>query len=149
MTTTNTRFGLLQYEEGDVVTFADGLIGFPNLHRFVLLNHKEDSPFRWLQSLDEESLAFLVCDPEAFVGGYTADVDPLAEQVLTMEPETPRFTYATANIPHGRPHDMTLNLAGPIVVNGETRQAKQLVIEDEAYTMRHRVFQPTETRLAA
>ena len=149
MQSITTRFGTIHYGEEDVVTFIDGLIGFPDLRRFVLLSHKPESPFRWLQSLEEAKIAFLVCDPAGFVQNYEPSISESTAQELGLMAETPRFMFTTANIPHGQPEEMTLNLAGPIVINAESRQAKQLVIEDEAYTIKHRVFQPAESRVAA
>jgi flagellar assembly factor FliW len=41
---------------------------------------------------------------------------------------------------------MTVNLAGPLVVNAESGQAVQIVLDDEAYPIRFRVFdQQTES----
>ena len=57
------------------------------------------------------------------------------------------LVYTTASIPHGRPRDMTLNLAAPIVISGATRLGKQIVLENEAYTMRHRVFAEETNRI--
>jgi flagellar assembly factor FliW len=136
-----TRFGALEYTDEDIVTFADGLIGFPLAQRFVLLSMKEDSPFRWLQSLDEPALAFLVGDPGRLVEGYAPVVPMHSVSHLDITEETPRLVYATVAIPAGRPDEMTMNLAGPILINALTRAAAQVVLEDDAYTIRHRVFQ--------
>jgi flagellar assembly factor FliW len=40
-------------------------------------------------------------------------------------------------IPKGNPEAMTLNLAGPIVVNAQNRVAKQIVLTDESFGIRH------------
>jgi flagellar assembly factor FliW len=36
---------------------------------------------------------------------------------------------------------MTVNLVAPIVLNLETRKGKQVILEDGAYTIKHRVLQ--------
>lgn len=132
---TNTRFGNVSYRQNDIVVFPDGLIGFPDLHDFVLVSTTEDSPFRWLQSIDQSQLAFLITDPAIYVSDYQPFKSVAGDQQL----------YATVNIPHGRPNEMSLNLAGPICVNTESRIAKQIVLDTEAYTTRYRVF--AEARL--
>lgn len=137
-----TRFGDIEYADEDVVTFTDGMIGFPDARRFILLSHKENSPFRWLQSLDEPKLAFLVTDPGAFVCEYTPSVEHAVLNGLEIGEETPRLVFTTARIPNGEPNEMTLNLAAPIVVNATNRKARQIVLTDDAYTIRHRVFRP-------
>jgi flagellar assembly factor FliW len=141
MTLTGTRFGDIDFEVEDVVTFSDGLVGFPDTQRFVLVCVKPESPFRWLQSLDEPDLAFLVADPIHFVPDYQLVVAEAEVAGLGLGDDSPPLVFVTANVPRGRPEEMTLNLAGPLVVNAVSRQARQVVVEDEAYTVRHRVFQ--------
>jgi len=138
---TGTRFGVVEFGEDDVVTFTDGLIGFANLTRFVLISTKEDSPFRWLQSLDQPSIAFLLADPNRYVLDYSPEITDAQAQEMGLDTETPMLIFTTACIPAGQPNDMTLNLAGPIIVNLQTQTARQLVIEDPTYPTKYRVFQ--------
>ena len=140
MAINTTRFGELEFEQADQVTFFSGIVGFPDLRQFVLIQHKEDSPYRWLQSTEDGAVAFLVVDPSAHVTGYAPQMPQTVAVQLGMNQETPRLVYTIITIPRGRPHEMTVNLAGPIVVNAETGQAVQVVLEDEAYAIRHRVF---------
>jgi len=44
---------------------------------------------------------------------------------------------------------MTLNLAGPLVINAAERIGRQIVLEDKAYPVRHRVFNQGEEGKAA
>jgi flagellar assembly factor FliW len=136
-----TRFGDIEYTEEDLICFAEGLIGFPNAKSFVVLTHKPGTPFRWLQCVEEPSLAFLVAIPEYFVPDYAPVVGDNTARTMGLTEETNKLLFATVSIPAGQPHDMTLNLAGPIVVNVDTRQAQQVVLEDDAYTIKHRVFE--------
>lgn len=144
MTLTNTRFGEIEYSADDVITFTDGLIGFPGANTFLLLNHKPNTPFRWLQCLDETSLSFLVAFPELLVPGYTPEIEDGVANELELQEETPKLLLTTVSIPSGKPEDMTTNLLGPIIINGATMQAKQVILSDEAYTVKHRVFATTE-----
>lgn len=136
----STRFGTIEIESEDIVTFPDGLVGLPSLRRFVFVQHKEDSPFRWMQSLDNGSVAFLVVDPGEFVKDYNPEMPESASCALNLTEETPILVYTICNIPNGNPKGMTLNLAGPIVINAESREARQLVLENEAYPVRFNVF---------
>lgn len=135
-----TRFGRIEYVDEDVVTFRDGLIGFPELQSFLFLSTKPESPFRWLQSIDVPAMAFLVADPCALVAGYQPELPNEALIDLGIGTDSPAMLLATASIPRGKPEDMTLNLAGPIVVNAELRVGKQFVLDDDAYTIKHRVI---------
>lgn len=140
MKLTGTRFGEIEFGPADVLFFKEGLIGFPGLQEFILLNHKEESPFRWLQSVQEPGVAFLCAVPQHFVPSYNPPLASDAVNALKLTDTTDRFVLTTAAIPKGHPEDMTLNLAAPILVNAKTRSALQFVLEDEAYTVKHRVF---------
>ncbi len=139
-----TRFGSITFNQDDIIDFAEGLVGFPHAHRFVVLCTKDDSAFRWLQCIDDPTLAFLVAIPEHLIPEYSPTVSKSQAESLELTPETPTLIFVTANIPKGRPRDMTLNLAGPIVVNGETQKARQLILEDPSYSVKHRVFPANE-----
>ncbi|MCA0360315.1 MAG: flagellar assembly protein FliW [Armatimonadetes bacterium] len=136
-----TRFGALEFTTEDVVEFSDGLVGFPDVKRFVLIQHKEGSPYRWLQSLDLGDLAFLVVDPAVYVSEYAPDMPRSFADSLQMQEDTPRLVYTIVTIPRGRPEEMTLNLAGPIVINLATQRAAQIVLEDDRFPIRFSVFQ--------
>lgn len=144
MSTLQSRFGPVDYDESDLVTLEDGLVGFAKLTRFLVLEHKPGSPFRWLQSIDEPATAFLVADPFHYVADYAPTLTDTQVAVLGLTPETATLIFATASIPRGKPEELKLNLAGPIVINAETRRGRQVVLEDEAYTTQHRVFQTAD-----
>jgi flagellar assembly factor FliW len=136
-----TRFGTIEYTTEDVVHFDEGLIGFSKWQDFILLSVKPGSPFRWLQSLTEPALAFLTAIPTAYIESYMPEIDETHAKKLGLTETTPTIVLTTATIPAGSPHEMTLNLTAPIIINAATRHAKQLVLEDPAYTIKHRVFQ--------
>jgi flagellar assembly factor FliW len=139
-----TRFGEISYTPEDILNFPHGLVGFPALNEFVLVEHKPETPFRWLQSISEPSTAFLVVDPAAFVQEYSPVISEGDAEELCIDAESSVVLFTTVSIPAGKPDDMTLNLAGPLVVNADSRTGKQVVLDDEAYTIKHRVFPTTD-----
>jgi flagellar assembly factor FliW len=149
LTFQTARFGKLDFEENDVVTMPDGMVGLPLLKRFLVLQHKEGSPFRWLQSLDEPSAAFLVVDPTTYVPDYSPDMPLGASAALDLSDDTPILVYTVCTVPNGNPRGLTLNLAGPIVVNGNTRRARQIVLDDEAYPVKYPAFSRVQETEAA
>ena len=140
MQITTIRFGTIDYDTDDVISFPTGLVGFPQLNEFVLVSHKEGTPFRWLQSISDATMAFLVADPTAFVQGYAPLVSDQDAAELQIDERSDVVLLTTVSIPHGEPNAMSINLAGTIVVNAATRTGKQVVLDDDAYTVRHRVF---------
>lgn len=129
-----SRFGSLEVDQERLIHFEKGMLGFPDQKDYALVQTAEDSGFYWLQSVDRAELAFVVCDPRMFVPDYVVPVkleelsqiglsDPSAAQVFTV-------VNKVDNI-------LTGNLQGPLVVNVDSRQAKQLVLSDRRYSTRH------------
>jgi flagellar assembly factor FliW len=140
MTLKGTRFGDIEFAKGDIIQFPEGMIGFQKLNKYVVVNTKEGSPYRWLQSVEEPKLAFLVSIPEFFVEEYTPEISNSEAKSLGLKPETPHLILVTTTIPRGNPNLATANLAAPIIINLESRKAKQVILEDEAYTIRYPIF---------
>ena len=69
-----TRFGPIEIDGQRVITFKEGLPGFPGMRRFALIQTSPEPVFFWLQSVDEPGLAFVVCDPLAFVPDFRAGI---------------------------------------------------------------------------
>ena len=149
-----SRFGTLEVEADRVLRFAGGLLGFPEARRFALIQTGEetgtgggsnDDPyFFWLQSADDPRLAFVVCDPAAFVPGYDAGQVPLRAECreelgLSADLKGPALAEATQVLAIcNRVGDwLTGNLLGPIVVNVRTFAGKQVVLAEKRWGTRH------------
>ncbi|MBL8086885.1 MAG: flagellar assembly protein FliW [Chthonomonas sp.] len=132
-----TRFGVIEVSSGDVVSMPEGILGFPDSHRYVVIEHKPGSPFRWLQSLDEAAVAFLVVDPCTYIADYAPEIDDREAMVIELTAESAQLVYTIVNVPKGKPEEMTLNLAGPIVINADSRLAKQFVLDDSVYSIKY------------
>lgn len=135
-----TRFGEVEVEEKQILHIPGGLVGFPLCERFVLLKHSKQSPYRWLQSLDEPSVAFLVINPSSIVENYEVRLSPEVAGSLFLSEETLKMVLAVVNVPRGRSKDATVNLLAPIVVNPERRVGKQIILEDTDWKIRHRIY---------
>lgn len=137
----STRFGRIEVDEEAVITFSQGLFGFENYRRFVVLCPDEKSPFRWLQSLEEPSLAFVVIEPRHFMPDYAPTISDADAEAIGLNMDTPYLIFVVVTIPPGKPEQMTANLMGPILVNAETRMARQVIVEDDCYTTKHSILE--------
>jgi flagellar assembly factor FliW len=129
-----SRFGQLEVNDQRLITFEKGILGFPNFHRYALVQTGEGSGFYWLQSVDTPELAFVVTDPRLFIADYVVPIkaDELAR--LGLDSVEGAQVFIIVN----KVEDMlTGNLQGPLVVNLETREARQLVLSDRRYSTRH------------
>jgi flagellar assembly factor FliW len=127
----STRFGDIDCPEEKIVKIPSGIIGFPLSTRYLVLDHDRDVPFKWLQSLDQEELAFVIVDPVWFKPDYrvTIALDEIVE--LGQVDERDLLLFVILTIPADDPSRMTANLRGPVIVNGGTRMAKQVILRDE------------------
>ena len=67
----STRFGEIEFDDERVITLPQGIIGFGDKKRFVLVQPDEkDAVFFWLHSADDPDLAFVVTDPRYFIPDY-------------------------------------------------------------------------------
>ena len=133
------RFGEMEFAEESVITVLGGVIGFPALLRYVLIQRPNDAPFYWLQSLDDPTMALVLVNPTLF----KADYDPVLPEALYEELSAGRdqiSLFAIVTIPQGRPQDMTANLLGPLAINPAARLARQLVLDDRLYTHRQPIM---------
>ena len=53
-----SRFGEVTVEDSAVITFPEGIVGFPDIRGFVMFDGPEGTPFKWLQSTERPELAF-------------------------------------------------------------------------------------------
>ncbi len=133
------RFGTLQVETDLILTLPEGLIGFEECTRFVVVRPNERSAFRWLQSLDEPAVALPIVEPGEFRPDYAPILADADARFLELTAETPTLVFVIVTVP---PHDaraMTANLLGPLVINGLTRRGKQVIAQNEGYTTRHAI----------
>ena len=130
-----TRFGIITIEE-KIITMPFGMLGFSDEKRFVILQHKEDSPFFWYQSVDDPMLAFVIMSPFLFKPDYSVNLENVLKEMSWNEEEKQNNLelYVVVNIPKGAPDKMTANLIGPILINNKIHQAVQMVISDSPYT---------------
>ena len=57
-----SRFGRLEVGKDKIIDFPTGLIGFPDIKRFILMDYK-DTSLKWLQAVDDPDVAFIVTPP--------------------------------------------------------------------------------------
>ena len=135
-----TRFGQVDIDENLIITLPEGILGFEDFKRYIVLDHLEkESPFKWLQSVEEPSLAFVITDPLLFVPEYKAKISKDEVGGISLEDSSKALILVIVNIK--RDHsEITINLQGPIVVNIEKKLAKQIIIRESDFSVRHVIF---------
>lgn len=131
--------GFVEISEKDILHFSDGIYGFEHIKDYVILKDKDDDNFLWLQSAKSKSPCFVLLNPYLIVGDYRpcltnsiikhlkADYDKLSFFVIAVVPEDFK--------------EMTVNLKSPIVVNFSDQVAMQVILENQDYPVRYKVFE--------
>jgi flagellar assembly factor FliW len=138
-----TRFGAIDIDEAHILTFPDGLPGFESRRRFVLLPHahRGDSPFEWLQSVETGELAFLVMRPHHLFPHYQPRIPLMELGMIGLEKGlSSPVLYTLLTVPKGDPSGITANLLAPVLVNPLNRLARQIIVNDDEYSLRHRLL---------
>ncbi len=134
-----SRFGEVTADDSAVISFPEGIVGFPDVRRFVIFDGPEGTPFKWLQSTERPELAFVICDPALFKPDYQVSATRGDLAGLKLEKPEDAVICAILSIP-ADPWKMTANLLGPVVFNAEKKLGKQLVLSGPEYTTKHPVF---------
>lgn len=135
-------FGEIDIADDKIITFANGIIGFPELKRFALLHDEEkgtDVGIRYLQSLDEPAFAMPVMDPLIVKPDYDPEVD---DQLLTSAGNITAeniLVLVTVTVPSDLTK-MSVNLQGPFVINVEEHKACQVIVERGDYPVKFPIY---------
>lgn len=140
----NTKFlGEVEISESDILTFENGLPGFPDNKKFALLSLDADLPLALLQSTEEAAISFVVAFPFAFKPDYVFDLSEEDKEELQIEKEEDVLTYAIVTLKETF-NQSTLNLLAPLVININKKLGKQIVLQDsKVYPLRHTIGSAT------
>ena len=130
-------FGEIEYQEGDTLTFAAGLFGFEDEHQFLLLPFEDSAgTLLCLQSTQTPALAFVMMDPFALRPDYAPVLQPQELESLEVK-DSQDLAYYVLCVVKKPVSDSTVNLKCPVAIHPETRCARQVILETDAYDMRH------------
>jgi len=126
------------YRDQDVIFFEEGLIGFPDAKRFVLIESESLSPFRILKCVDDPRVGFLVLDPRAVVRTYERSIPPEAWSSLDVTDKSDRLSLVISIIGKD-PQESTANLQAPLLINHRKMRGKQLILTTARFSVTQRL----------
>lgn len=141
-----SRFGPVQLQAEDILEFPEGILGFNDLRRFVLLDDPNDEIFAWLQSCEIPSVAFPVLEPELFSPGYQVALTKHDLEAVGLKSAEGFRAYAIITIPDD-PTQMTANMKAPIIINIAKKTARQCVLQDNNLAIRELIFAKLQQRV--
>jgi flagellar assembly factor FliW len=133
------NFGELEVPEDKVITFKEGLPGFPQIHRFAILEMDELKPFQYLQALGDPPISLFIINPFLVDPTYEFRLTDTDMEDVNSKNSSELAVYAVATIPDD-PNSATLNLMAPIVINDVERCGKQVILHESKYSVKHPLF---------
>lgn len=133
-----SRFGTLEYDEKKVIAFLGGIPGFKEYEHYTIVV-MEDSPFQYLQSIDEGSLAFIIASPFDFFPEYEFDLSEQLKREMNISSKEHVQVYNIVNV-QGDLASATMNLAAPIIINTIDRVGTQYIFPNETYPIHQPLF---------
>ena len=134
-------FGEIDYEAADVVTFPVGPFSFEDEHEFLILPFDGSAgSLLCFQSIRTSALAFVAMDPFALLPEYNPVLQPNELKDLGVSDSQSLGFYVLCVVK--KPvSNSTVNLKCPVAINPDTRVARQVILETDAYEMRHPLAQ--------
>jgi flagellar assembly factor FliW len=135
------------------ITFTRPLSGFDGLTRFALVRldgegeqpPDGDPPPRVLvdasavlyelRSIEAPDVSFVVAVPAAFFPDYTVELDDASCEQLGLEGQEEALVLVILTVGADVAHT-TANLLAPVVINGRTREASQVILSGSDWPVR-------------
>ncbi len=141
MTIETKLFGEIAVDESKLISFPQGIIGFPELKDFLLIHDGDgNGNIKWMQSVQEPAFAMPVVDPLTVIPEYNPDIEDELLKPLGGITEENMLVIVTITVPK-EIEKMTVNLKGPIVINSESLKASQLIIDDDKYQVKFPIYE--------
>lgn len=125
-----TRFGEIEVDEALCFEMVLPILGYENESKYVIIEHKENSSFRWLQSMQTPDLAFAVTIAGCFGIDYTFELPDEQQSALGIVAAEEILALNIVVIPHENPKAATINLVAPLVFNLTNRKGGQIILND-------------------
>lgn len=129
------RFGTIEAGDEHLIRMRDGIIGMGKLKDFILVESPAYPLMLWLQSCDDERIAFPVIEPTFFKADYNPRLNQADKICLNLEDQDRLKLFTILTIPEVA-ENMTVNLRAPIAINLTKGTGAQIVLQDKDLQVR-------------
>lgn len=134
-----SRFGKLEVDKSDVIVFREGLLRFERLRKFFIVDPGDRTLILWLQSIEDNTVAFPILEPKIFKPDYSIKLLPAELAALKLEGLVHASVYTILTIPK-EVTNMSANLKAPVIINVKTNEARQTVLQDNSLEVRYSMY---------
>jgi len=125
----NTRFGTIEVADDTVISFGNGLLGFPDEKQFVLVERNGD--LGYLQSVNTPWLAFAVMDAALLAPAYPVPSGAKIAKDAGLAGDATAMLLMVVN--DEQQERLDINLLAPLVVDVDTRTGAQVLLDPQRY----------------
>lgn len=141
MKITSKEFGEFEIRDDDIISFNRSIFGFEGKDKYIILKDSPEDDIMYLQSIDDDSLHFVVVDPFAVIPKYEPKLSSDDMKALNIKnTDLSDLRYVLIAIITEKMENSVVNLKNPIVINSKSKQAIQAMLENEDYVMRYPLF---------
>lgn len=127
------RFGEIEIDDRQVISFPWGLPGFASDNSFVPIEYQDKGQLCFLQSTTTPELTFIIADPFYFLEKqYVVDIPAADLEALEIDSPEEAAVYVILSIRDGG-KIITANLAAPLVINTSKRTGRQVILVNSPY----------------
>ena len=134
------RFGEIDIDENRIFEFVLPIIGFDTLKKFIILEPGKETLFKWLQSVDDPTLAFPIISVSMLNIDYSIDLPDNVVDMLEVTSVESLLVMNITSIPQDNPKGTTINLLAPLIFNVDTQKAGQIVLSGSGYDISYPMF---------
>ena len=140
MLVTTTHFGEVEVDENSIIHFEEGLLGFEDVKKFVMLDCTDNGEtFKVMQAVEKPYPAFAVINPFEVSSDYEVEIDDLTKENLAIKDSNEIAICSIVTIPD-KITRMSANLLAPVVINTTNNKARQMVMQNSTYTTKHYIL---------
>jgi flagellar assembly factor FliW len=134
-------FGEVEIKEEGIIDFPKGLPAFEEAKKFVIISDEDPvSPFKWLQCLDDEGVAFAIINPFVIKQDYDFEVDDKILNEIHVDSLEDIDVFSVVVIPEDL-KKMSMNLKAPLIINQKKKQGMQVILDTDKYSVRHYILE--------
>ncbi len=118
------QFGEIEFDEDIIIEFNDGIIGFENLKKFILIS-EDDGIFYWLTSVEEPEIVFPLFPATLLDDNYPSEEDFETFGIVKLSKEI---------------SEITINLKAPIYISLDKKVGFQKIIDNDKFEIDRKLF---------
>ncbi len=139
--TIDTRFGTIEFDLNQALTFPKAIPGFVGYDTFglAMVPSETQSSFMLLQALEPTDLSFIVLPYDAAANLIELKDVEAAQQALSIAPADCAIMLIATFRKLGSSFETSVNMRAPIFIDTNKRQAWQYIMPNDRYDVRHKL----------